>query len=113
MTQRGALSPSERRSHVRGEIFFKVKFRIISPEQYKEFKRSDGENFSLHGKQLSIDLDNGEKATADPSLIHFLLHLDDKLDQILTLLKQEARAEGPCQGVGVNIGGSCLRRFSI
>jgi c-di-GMP-binding flagellar brake protein YcgR len=82
----------------------------MTPEQYSQVKHPGEENFSLSGGFIGPDSRNGEAGTklgADPSLVSFLLHLDQKLDQILSILNRDR--DEKCltgQGLGVNISGS-------
>ena len=101
----------ERRSYVRGDVFFKVKFEIMSPEEYQDLKRSNKEIFSHNKKGEGIDItDTGNKeASIAPNtyLIDFLLYIDEKLDRILALISQDTSdKESPYQGIGSNISGS-------
>lgn len=101
----------ERRSDVRGEFSFKVKFKIMAPEEYEDLKRSGEEIFSHNEKETSIDInDSGNKdtnITPNTSIIDFLLYMDEKLDEILSILsKDRADKEFINQGIGINISGS-------
>ena len=101
----------ERRSYVRGDVSFKVKFEIMSPEEYQDLKRSNKEIFSHNQGKKGIDsADSGNKdASIAPNtyLIDFLLHIDEKLDRILALVSQDiSDKESPYQGIGTNISGS-------
>lgn len=105
----------ERRSHVRGDFFFKVKFEIMTPEEYKSIKEAE-KQFLPPDKAMSIDIhdaDKIDKEIAPDDYIHdFLLHMDEKLDRILALLSKEEDQKGPLnRGIGLNISGAgiCLR----
>ena len=101
----------ERRSYVRGDISFKVKFKIMSPEEYRDLKRSNKEIFSHDKREKGIDITGtGNKdAYIAPNtyLIDFLLYMDEKLDRILAFVSQDMpEKESPNQGIGSNISGS-------
>jgi hypothetical protein len=100
----------ERRSYVRGELSFKVRFRVMTPEEYETVKMSGNRTVSPD-RRLSVDSDNTNRAatqiTPNAFMIDFLLQLDEKLDQILTILSKDGVDKGPLkQGIGVNISGS-------
>jgi len=100
----------ERRSYVRGELSFKVRFRVMSPEEYETVKMSGNRTVSPH-RRLSVDSNNTNRAatqiTPNAFMIDFLLQLDEKLDQILAMLSKDGEAKGLLnQGMGVNISGS-------
>jgi hypothetical protein len=102
---------NERRSYVRGDISFKVKFKIMSPEEYQDLKRSNKEIFSHDKREKGIDITGtGNKdAYIAPNtyLIDFLLYMDEKLDQILAFVSQDMPdKESLNQGIGSNISGS-------
>jgi len=101
----------EMRSHVRGDVSFKVKFKIISPDEYQDLKRSNKEIFSHDTREKGIDItdtDNKDAHTAPNTyLIDFLLYMDEKLDQILDFVSKDvADKESGNQGIGSNISGS-------
>lgn len=101
----------ERRSYVRGDISFQVKFKIMSPEEYQDLKRSNKEFFSHDTREKGIDItDTGNKddhIVPNTYLIDFLLYMDEKLDQILAFVSQDmADKESLNQGIGSNISGS-------
>ena len=101
----------ERRSYVRGDISFQVKFKIMSPEEYQDLKRSNKEFFSHDTREKGIDItDTGNKddhIVPNTYLIDFLLYMDEKLDQILAFVSQDMTdKESLNQGIGSNISGS-------
>ena len=104
------MIPKDRRSHVRGDISFRVKFTVLTPEQYENIEKSNWEIFSLNEKQhrLNIaDVNNRVDGEVDATLINFLIHIDEKLDHVLSLLSQDKRDKViPKEGIGVNISGS-------
>ena len=101
----------ERRSYVRGDVSFKVKFKIMSPDEYQDLKRSNKEIFSHDTREEGIDItdtDNKDaNITPNTCLIDFLLYMDEKLDQILAFVSKDvADKESLNQGIGSNISGS-------
>jgi len=101
----------ERRSYVRGDVSFKVKFKIMSPDEYQDLKRSNKEIFSHDTREEGIDItdtDNKDaNITPNTCLIDFLLYMDEKLDQILAFVSKDvADKESFNQGIGSNISGS-------
>jgi len=100
----------ERRSYVRGDFSFKVRFRVMTPEEYETVKMS-GNQIVSPDRRLSVDSNNTNRAatqiTPNAFMIDFLLQMDEKLDQILAILSKDGEAKGPLnQGIGVNISGS-------
>jgi len=101
----------ERRSYVRGDVSFQVKFKILSPEEYQDLKRSNKEIFSHDKREKGIDITDTDNKdahiTPNTYLIDFLLYMDEKLDQILAFVSKDvADKESFNQGIGSNIGGS-------
>jgi len=101
----------ERRSYVRGDVSFKVKFKIMSPDEYQDLKKSNKEIFSHDTREKGIDItdtDNKDaNITPNTCLIDFLLYMDEKLDQILDFVSKDvADKESGNQGIGSNISGS-------
>jgi len=70
----------ERRSYVRGELSFKVEFRIMTPEEYEKIKGS-ADRVVSSDRGIGIDSNNTE-ITPNTFMIDFLLQMDEKLDQI-------------------------------
>ena len=100
----------ERRSYVRGNFSFKIKFRTMTSDEYEEFVRSN-ETISPH-VQMDAGIDIAGKKTdadtaIDPSLVNCLALINEKLDLILELLEKDNKIDGLFnQGVGMNISGS-------
>jgi len=101
----------ERRSYVRGGFSFKVRFRLLTPEEYQDIKETSNQ-FGYPDEGIITDLTDPHKADAEVTLnaclIDFLLQMDEKLDQILTKLSKEEVDRGflAKQGTGINISGS-------
>ena len=99
----------ERRSYVRGNFSFKIKFRTMTPAEYEELDRS---NDTISPQfQLTPGIVTGNKKDADtaidPTLISCLTLINEKLDLILELLdKDNNNINGFQNGLGTNISGS-------
>lgn len=102
---------NERRSYVRGNFSFKIKFKTITSDEYEGLVRSNG-TISPHFQiEPGIDIADkkiGADTAIDPSLVNYLLLIDEKLDLILELLVEKGnKIEGLFkQGLGTNISGS-------
>jgi len=101
----------KRRSYVRGDVFFKVKFKSMSPDEYQDLKRSSKEILSYDKKEKGIDITDTDNKYADMTsntrLIDFLLYMDEKLDRILAIVSKDVvDKESLNQGIGSNISGS-------
>jgi hypothetical protein len=100
----------ERRSYVRGNFSFKIKFRTMTSDEYEEFVRYN-ETISPHF-QMDAGIDIAGKKTGadtaiDPSLVNCLALINEKLDLILELLEKDNKIDGLFkQGIGMNISGS-------
>ena len=98
----------ERRSYVRGNFSFKIKFRTMTPAEYEEL---DWSNDSISPQfQLTPGIVTGNKKDADtaidPTLISCLTLINEKLDLILELLDKDNNINGFQNGLGANISGS-------
>ena len=105
------MMSKERRSYVRGDLFFKVKFRIIAPEEYKTIKGTGDQILSPDKEELIFNSSGTNnldtEITTNSFIIDFLLQMDEKLDRILAILtKDEGDKVLPNQGTGGNISGS-------
>lgn len=100
----------ERRSYVRGDFYFKIKFKTMTPEEYKTLVSSDEAISPLFQKGSFTDASDTKMSAdtvTDASLINFLVQMDEKLDLILELLTKDKRIEGMFgEGFGLNISGS-------
>ena len=100
----------EKRSYVRGNFSFKIKFKTMTSDEYEGLAKSNEVISSHFQKEPGIDFAD-EKIDADtaidPSLINYLVLIDKKLDLILELLEKDNKIEGLFkQGLGMNISGS-------
>jgi hypothetical protein len=100
----------ERRSYVRGNFSFKIKFKTMTSNEYEDLVRSDEAIPPYFQKETGIDITdkkNGVDTAVDPSLVNYLALIDEKLDLILELLSKDSKIEGLFnQGIGMNISGS-------
>lgn len=103
------MTSEERRSHVRTDMLFQVKFNVITAEEHRLIMGNKEEKVSLRAHSLPID-DPTEFLPGngiDPSLIQFLLQMDQKMDRIMALISGEKREKDFfSHGCGVNISGS-------
>ena len=104
------MDSKERRSYVRGDFSFKVKFRIMTPEEYETVKGT-GDQILSPDKGIGIDSNDinrrDEEIYPNACMIDFLLQMDEKLDQILAILSKDGVDKGRLnQGVGINISGT-------
>ncbi|MGB2688103.1 MAG: PilZ domain-containing protein [Desulfobacterales bacterium] len=102
---------NERRSYVRGNFSFKIKFKTITSDEYEGLVRSNGTispHFQIEPGIDIADKNIGADTAIDPSLVNYLLLIDEKLDLILELLVEKGnKIEGLFkQGLGTNISGS-------
>lgn len=107
------MASNERRSYARADTSFKVAFTLISREEYERVADSGEEIFSpimaRQGVNLA-DMAEGAQGSIDTGIIHFFVQVNEKLDQILTLLAdKENHSDLPREGVGTNISGSGMR----
>lgn len=104
------MMSKENRSYVRGDIFFKVKFTLLSREDYENIESSEAGQFALQESSQEMifpDTDDPSVSLPDSNLINFLIQMDEKLDQILSLLSIGKDKKRPFEeGLGLNISGS-------
>ena len=104
------MTSKEKRSYVRGDFSFKVKFRIMTPEEY-ETAKGTGDQILSPDKGICIDSNDinrrEEEIYPNACMIDFLLRMDEKLDQILAMLSKDAEDKGRLnQGIGTNLSGT-------
>ena len=75
----------ERRSYVRGDLSFKIKFRVITQEEYEIVKEVT--NLSSSPENMSYDDTISKENSVNTFLIDFLLNIDEKLDQVIAMLR--------------------------
>jgi c-di-GMP-binding flagellar brake protein YcgR len=101
----------ERRSYVRGEFPFKVRYRLLTADEYQKLTETISQ-IPYPEEDIGSEIADQEirdvEISLNSSLIDFLLKIDEKLDQILARLsKEETETEYLAkQGVGMNISGS-------
>ncbi|MBU0986952.1 MAG: PilZ domain-containing protein [Proteobacteria bacterium] len=110
------MTTDERRYDVREDFWFKVKFRVMTREEYEALNRSGGAIFSPFKIESRDDIAEtlaGVRKTTDIALIDYLLYMDEKLDQLLDLLSKDQRDKALVspfyQGTGQNISGSGMK----
>jgi len=108
------MKSKENRSFVRANLPFKVKFRVVTKEEYEKIKKTrdqilppDKRKLIFNGPDTNNRLND---ITANQCLVDFLFHMDEKLDRILAVLsKDEPDIVLFNQGVGVDIGGAGMK----
>jgi hypothetical protein len=101
----------ERRSYVREAFPFRVKFRLLTPEEHQAIREAERESPQPEKETTTsiTEADRGDlEITLNAALTDFLLQMDEKLDHILSLLSKAEVGEDvlPKQGTGTNISGS-------
>ena len=95
----------ERRSYVRGDLSFKIKFRVITQEEYEIVKEVT--NLSSSPENMSYDDTISKESSVNTFIIDFLLNIDEKLDQVIAMLtKGEDSKELLKHGICSDISGS-------
>jgi hypothetical protein len=101
----------ERRSYVRGEFHFKVRYTLLTPDEYHKLTETIN-HIPYTEETISSEIADRDTRDAEmslnPYLIDFLLKIDEKLDLILSRLSTEEKEKHHLakQGVGTNISGS-------
>ena len=94
----------ERRSYVRGEFSFKIKFKTMTSDEYEGLVRSNETippHFQIEPGIDIADKNIGADSAIDPSLVNYLGLIDEKLDLILELLEKDNKIEALFkQGLG-------------
>ncbi len=104
----------ENREFVRASLTFDVKFRVVSKEEYAS---STTRIFELEPREEKSQIIDGvgevgklESAGISRELVDFLIHLDDKLDQILTQLgRNDSETVRFQRGTALDIGGTGMK----
>lgn len=100
----------EKRSFVRGNFSFTVKFKTMTKDEYEDLKKTNEAIFPTFEQEPCVDAEDREINAghlASASLINHLVQIDEKLDLILELLSNNKTVKGLYgQGVGLNISGS-------
>lgn len=93
----------EKRSHVRANLSFKVKFKVLKREEYMVLK--DAIHQSPPTERVSLG--ESDEGNSSALLIDFLLNIDEKLDEIISILSKRKDNEGlPKNGICSDISGS-------
>ena len=101
------MTSKERRSCVRGNFSFAVRYTIVNPKEYEELKRYDS---SIVSSTKAIIIDTSKQdigLTENYLIVNFLLQMDEKLNQIVAMLSKDRECEGLLnKAVGENISGA-------
>lgn len=105
---------SEKRDFVRASLTFDVKFRVVDKEEYElSLKKISQLAPQVEESQYidgHIDTAQLENAGLDRELIKFLIHLNDKLDNILSAVsKDTSETIRFHKGTAVDIGGAGMK----
>jgi hypothetical protein len=100
----------ERRSYVRGNFSFKIKFKTMTSDEYEALLNSRESRFVLLQEEHDIPAADKAQSTdtsMDASLMNYMVRLDEKLDFIIELLTKDNETKDLFeQAVGVNISGA-------
>jgi len=92
----------DKRSYARGNLSFKLKFRVITQEEYEELKEII--NQSSPPENMRLDGTISKESSVNTFLIDFLLNIDEKLDHIISMLSKgedskELFKDGMCSDI--------------
>jgi hypothetical protein len=100
----------ERRSYVRGNFSFKIKFKTMTSDEYEALLNSPESRFFLFNEEHTIpgpDKTQSTDTSVDASLMNYMVRIDEKLDFLIELMTKDSEAENLFeQAVGLNISGS-------
>jgi hypothetical protein len=102
----------ERRSYIRGDFSYKVKFRVMAANECR-LEKIAGHPILLRDEKIlkadAVPADSKEKdMPLNAALIDFLIQMDEKLDQILSALSDSDsrdRLFRECLGVDISASG--------
>jgi len=111
------MTRKERRSHVRGNFFFKIRFGVLTREEYEKSSRHDQYGPPYPGRDLLTD--HREPPSRYPEELQgsgmrdLFLRIDEKLDLVLSLLCDK-QVEGGLieEATGRDIGRSGMNMVS-
>jgi hypothetical protein len=109
MTKVTNMPHIERRSYVRGNFSFKIKFKTMTSEEYEAALNSFESPLSHFPEKSGIaasDKDDSPDTSIDASLMDYMVRIDEKLNLILELLTIDEEESLFEQGLGMNISGS-------
>ncbi len=112
------VAPENNRGYVRAAVNAEVQFTVMDAQDY-EGTKGDDLHHRLIGQPMEplADQDN-ESGLADramySSLIRYLMHIEDKLDRILTIVAKDEEHQDEALFVGrsIDISGTGLRILS-
>jgi hypothetical protein len=110
------INSDEKRECVRAPLGVDVHYQVLSEDQYEK-RRAGGETATCRGCRVQRERwapdgaeDKAKPGGVDPYVVDFLIHLEEKMDHMLTLLsKYEEGGERLLLGHGLNISGRGMR----
>ena len=107
------LNTDNDRSYVREDIYIDVNYRVISRAEYDSSPVAESGSGSQVFRNLTGEIseqENEANVKSRDAIVGFLLHIDKKLDKILSLLTQDREDQGEThKGVVINISGSGMK----
>lgn len=106
------MSEEEHRTYVRGNFPFRVRYRVVSREEYEVWKKDSGHIFcfdsdTVKGAAGENPAEGAEDLLPRPGMIDMFLMLDEKLDQLLELFAGQSDDSSFFRpGSGLNISGT-------
>jgi hypothetical protein len=104
----------EKREFVRASLTFDVKFRVVDRQEYELSRKKTSPSAPDETESQFIDTcfdkDTLENAGISPALVKFLIDLNDKVDDILSIVsKDTAETIRFHKGTAVDIGGAGMK----
>ena len=102
----------DRRSNVRGELSCIVKYKTISPNEFELIRNNRSSSSRINFKKITSSINHSNEIDSgyilNDEVIHFLIQMDEKMDRILSLLKDEKYTGQFQEGIGKNISASSI-----
>ncbi len=108
------IESNDQRSFVRANLSFKVRFKVLTRDEYEEVREPGNKFLSPDEKKLIFESNDADEKfngiAANQCLVDFLFHIDEKLDLILAALsKDDPDIALFNEGAGVDIGASGMK----
>ena len=111
-----SVKPDEKRHRVRVPLRARVEFTVMDAHEYETIRDEKGEMPHQFIGQPTKPVAPAEEenyppgGAVDPNLIHFLIHLEEKMDRVLKLLSKDQKCdEGLFTGQGLDISGGGMK----